>query len=140
MSTVSHNYIAQSYTRNLGKGILTSGWRVMHGDAVVCDCYGGEHRAASIAEYLNATTAPDAPPAVSRTSPRLPQLDAEAQAVLIGTLRLIDKQLSGAGTPSQAAVAMIRREIRCAIVDHASGREGICDQLAVTAYRRAFPG
>jgi|SRR6185312_16348488 len=136
MSTTHANYAAQSYTRNLGKGVLTSGWRVMRGDDVVCDCYGGQDRAGRIADHLNATEALDAPPATTSTSPRLPQLDVEAQAVLLGTLRLLDLQL--AQPPSPEMLAVMRRQIRCALADHAAGREHLCEQLATGAYRRAY--
>lgn len=136
--TVTHAdsapHTAESYTTFLGRGKHESGWCVKLGDDTVCDVVGGQGDAERIAALLNA--AASTPAAGGDAVAHLPDLDREAQAIALGTLRLIDLQLRE--PPSPKMLVVMRQMVRCALGDYTVDRELACEQLASAAYRRTY--
>ncbi len=112
-------YTAETYTAILSSGRVERGWTVKHGDDTVCDVIGGPGDADRIAALLNASASTSSDGGADALP--LPDIDRENQAILLGTLRLLDLQLSQPPTPKMLAV--MRRMVRCALGQHTAGRE-----------------
>ncbi|AGG89086.1 MULTISPECIES: hypothetical protein [Pseudomonadota] len=127
-------YTAESYTAFPAGGRHESGWCVKCGDDTVCDVVGGQGDAERIAALLNAAALTTA--AGGDAAAHLPDLNREAQAIALGTLRLIDLQLRE--PPSPKMLVVMRQMVRCALGDYTVDRELACEQLASAAYRRTY--